>query len=488
MRADGSEPSGRRDRSPPTGPTILAPARARSDLRRGTEVGQDALRRTGACGRRTPGARAGSAAARTAPARAAGTIGLSSCSTFTGSVSVVSPRRQRQPPDVGVDGQPGQVQRHAAHHVGRLAPHPGHGDEVLHGRRDLAVKRSTRAWAMPIRLPGLVLVEAGGADQLLDLVGPGDGQVLGRRVPGEQRRGHHVHPGVGALRRQDGRGQQLVGVAVVELAAGVGVLARPGARGSPGPGPWVCGVGASGASTTRRDRLAAAARTGPGSLRLADSLRRRARPRRRDSDGATGRWSRPTRPTDADDAAAATDAGLVLVREVLQLRRPLPADPPPAARGAPVPAGSRRRRLPGGQQPGLRLAPRPGRLDRRRPAPQRSRAVVRPRRASCSTSATGASPASAGPRSTRPPTTSPPWARSTSSPSTRTSHGLGLGRALTLAGLDHLAGRASRVGMLYVEADNDAARALYDELGFTVHERPPVVGHRGHTSPRSLTG
>jgi mycothiol synthase len=50
-------------------------------------------------------------------------------------------------------------------------------------------------------------------------------------------------------------------------------------------------------------------------------------------------------------------------------------------------------------------------------------------------------------------------------------HGRGLGRALTLAGLDHLAGRGLEVGMLYVEADNTAARSLYEDLGFTVHHR-----------------
>ena len=48
-------------------------------------------------------------------------------------------------------------------------------------------------------------------------------------------------------------------------------------------------------------------------------------------------------------------------------------------------------------------------------------------------------------------------------------HGLGLGRALTLAGLDHLARRDVTVGMLYVEADNTAALRLYEQLGFTVH-------------------
>ena len=47
-------------------------------------------------------------------------------------------------------------------------------------------------------------------------------------------------------------------------------------------------------------------------------------------------------------------------------------------------------------------------------------------------------------------------------------HGLGLGRALTLAGLEHLAGEGVTVGMLYVDADNVAATHLYRALGFEV--------------------
>ena len=47
--------------------------------------------------------------------------------------------------------------------------------------------------------------------------------------------------------------------------------------------------------------------------------------------------------------------------------------------------------------------------------------------------------------------------------------GLGLGRALTVAGLDWLAGVGETVGMLYVDATNTPARRLYERLGFELH-------------------
>jgi mycothiol synthase len=47
--------------------------------------------------------------------------------------------------------------------------------------------------------------------------------------------------------------------------------------------------------------------------------------------------------------------------------------------------------------------------------------------------------------------------------------GLGLGKALTLAGLASIADRGVTTGMLFVDESNTTAVALYDRLGFTTH-------------------
>jgi mycothiol synthase len=49
--------------------------------------------------------------------------------------------------------------------------------------------------------------------------------------------------------------------------------------------------------------------------------------------------------------------------------------------------------------------------------------------------------------------------------------GTGLGRALAVAGLESLAARGVRTGLLYVDGGNAPAVGLYEALGFIVHRR-----------------
>lgn len=65
-------------------------------------------------------------------------------------------------------------------------------------------------------------------------------------------------------------------------------------------------------------------------------------------------------------------------------------------------------------------------------------------------------------------------------------HGLGLGRALTLAGLDSIARRGVPTGMLYVDDDNTAAFGLYRALGFQIHRTDRA--YVGDVEPTDLRG
>lgn len=58
-------------------------------------------------------------------------------------------------------------------------------------------------------------------------------------------------------------------------------------------------------------------------------------------------------------------------------------------------------------------------------------------------------------------------------------HGRGLGRQLTLAGLDSISDRGVTIANLYVDAGNAPAVGLYERLGFVVHRRRVAFAPEG---------
>ena len=135
-----------------------------------------------------------------------------------------------EPLEVRVDGEPGYPERVAKDDVGRLAADAGQRVQVLHPVGHLAAEPVDERLAQLDQRIGLVAVEAGRFEQLLQL-GPVGGGVVGRRrVPREQLGADLVDPHVGGLRRQHRRDRELQRVAVVELAVRVGVRLgeRPG--------------------------------------------------------------------------------------------------------------------------------------------------------------------------------------------------------------------------------------------------------------------
>ena len=135
---------------------------------------------------------------------------------------------------------------------------------------------------MPMRLLVLLPEEAGRLDELLDLGRVGGGQVVGRRVAGEQRRGHHVHPLVGASGPR-GSWPPAAGTASswssAQSSVAVRGTPRPAGARSPGPAPSGSAAGPWARRLRRHRRIGT--RSSPAVRRLDDQAPAGAGRRRR---------------------------------------------------------------------------------------------------------------------------------------------------------------------------------------------------------------
>ena len=147
-----------------------------------------------------------------------------SCSTLTGSSSVVQPNRRDSRPKWVSTVMPGTPKALPRTTFAVLRPTPGQRDEVLEPCR--APRRRTArssAWPSVIRLLVFARKKPVGRIIVLHLGAVGGGVVRGGRIAPEQRRRDLVDLLVGALRGQHRGHEQLQRGGEVELAVRVGI-------------------------------------------------------------------------------------------------------------------------------------------------------------------------------------------------------------------------------------------------------------------------
>ena len=167
-------------------------------------------------------------------------MALSSSSTRPGRSAVVRPSRRASRPTWVSTGRPGRSKATLRTTLPVLRPTPGRVTRSSSRVGHLAAEALDQGPGHADQAAGLGPEEPGRADQFLELAGYGPGQGLGVGIGGEDGRRHQVHPGVGALRREDGGHQQLERVVVAQgaqLGRGPRVQPRPAGPRRGGPGP-----------------------------------------------------------------------------------------------------------------------------------------------------------------------------------------------------------------------------------------------------------
>jgi len=107
--------------------------------------------------------------------------------------------------------------------VGGFTSDAGEVGEGVEIYRNFAIMFPDEGFRGGNEVLGLVAEEAGGADEVFDILLLCGGKRSGVRVFFEERGRHHVDAHVGALRGQNGGNEELERAVVVQLAMGVGV-------------------------------------------------------------------------------------------------------------------------------------------------------------------------------------------------------------------------------------------------------------------------
>ena len=108
--------------------------------------------------------------------------------------------------------------------VGGLSAHTGQGKQLLHGAGNFSSVLGDQHLAGQHDIPGLMLVKAAGMHQRFNMLDGRGCHGLQGGVGGKQRRSDEIHPCVRTLCRKPHGDHQLIILAVVQGALGVGVL------------------------------------------------------------------------------------------------------------------------------------------------------------------------------------------------------------------------------------------------------------------------
>ena len=107
--------------------------------------------------------------------------------------------------------------------IGGLPPHAGQAQQLLHGAGHLAAVVFQKHLTGQNDVPGLVLVEAAGADVVFHIRNVRCRHGLQRGVGGKQSRGDKIHPGIRALGGKPHGDHQLVILLVVQGTQSIGI-------------------------------------------------------------------------------------------------------------------------------------------------------------------------------------------------------------------------------------------------------------------------